>query len=284
MDTPNQGNGPGPSPLQMADQAMNQGMSQRDNQTPATSQSQDNKIAEILNLEGVSKFKFGDREWTPDDLRKSILMHQDYTKKTQETAKERKYFDNLAYDLRAVADNPALKDEFMKTYPEKFHSYLEVIQDRLEAQQEQAHGQDSPGQDLRSQLPKELIQRLDRVENYVKEKEIAAYDAQLDAKFSTLQSKFPDADQEVIIAQAEAFISNGGKPDDKVWEQLFKNSHDKFNQRIEAKQKATLNNQRSANQKAKDMGPGGGTPTSAPTRSGGLKGAEEAAIRHYGRS
>lgn len=284
MDTPQQGNGPGPSPLQMADQAMQQGTSQRDTQIPSQSQqSQQKTVEEILNLEGVSKFKFGEREYTPDQLRKEILMHQDYTKKTQETAKERKYFDNLAYDLRAVADNPALKDEFMKTYPEKFHSYLEVIQDRLEAQQEQQGGQ-SPDQDLRSQMSKELTQRLDRVENYVKEKEVAAYDAQLDAKFNNLQGKYADADQEIILAQADAIISNGGRLDDKVWEQLFKQSHDKFNQRIEARQKSTLNNQRTANQRAKDMGPGGGTPSESPPKSGGLKGAEAAAIRHYSRS
>lgn len=240
----------------------------QDNSTAPTTQN-NSSSEEPLNLDGVVKFKLGDREWTPDQLRKSILMHSDYTKKTQAVAETQKYWDNLDYDLDKVRSNPQLAQAFRQTYPKAFHKYLKDT--GSEANQTPV---DRPAVDP------ELLERFSRIENYVQEKEIQANEARIDAVFATLSKKYPDGDEDVVLARAQAMIDKGESVDERVWEHLWKNSHDKYQQKFESRQKQTLTNQRNANLMARGPASGGGTPASAPpTTKMNMKQATDYAIK-----
>jgi hypothetical protein len=80
---------------------------------------------ELVDLDTMDKFKFGGREWTPKELEAAYMRQQDYSRKTQEIAQERKYYDNLPYDLDMVKNNPALVNQFKQVYPAKFHSWID---------------------------------------------------------------------------------------------------------------------------------------------------------------
>lgn len=225
-----------------------------------------------LNLESVLKFKFGDREWTPEQLRKSILMHSDYTKKTQAVAEKQKYWDNLDYDLENVRSNPQLRDQFLQTYPKEFHKYL---RDNNQQQSQQTQSQNS-------QLPQEILQKLSKVDelsSYITEQQVKAHEANIDAKFSTLSKKYPDGIEDVVLARAQALMDRGTFVTDEVWEKLWKKSHEDVGSRFEARQKQTLQTQRTANLQAKGPASGGGTPTGAPIKARSLKDATELAVR-----
>lgn len=216
---------------------------------------------EMLNLNSVLKFKFGDREWTPDQLEKAILRQSDYTKKTQQLAESRKYYDNLEADLENVRGNPELVDKFMEVYPKEFHKYLKLANNQQEAisRQAQAQNENAP-------IDPQLLSKLERLESHIRNTEIKAKEAELDAKFSSLAKKYPDANEEVVLARAQALIDRGGLVNDQVWDKLWKQSHDSFLSRFEAKQKQTLQQQRMANSKAAGPSSAGGVPTNAPRR------------------
>lgn len=226
-----------------------------------------------LNLESVLKFKFGEREWTPEQLRKSILLHSDYTKKTQAVAETQKYWDNLDTDLENVRANPQLREAFLQTYPKSFHKYLKG--DSSDATQANQGNQNQ-------QLPPEILQKLSKVDelsSYITEQQIKAHEANIDAKFSTLSKKYPDGIEDVVLARAQALMDRGTMVSDHVWEQLWKKSHEDVNQRFEARQKSTLQTQRASNLSAKGPASGGGTPTGTPVKARSLKEATEMAVR-----
>ena len=234
----------------------------------------------ILDLEKAQKFKFGDREWTPDQLKKSIMLHSDYTKKTQEVAQTRKYYDNLEADLDFVRNSPNKQEAmqmFMETYPKAFHRYLSLIGGQEQAASLQAQSQSQ------SQIPPELMKDLEMVKNYVQEKETQAIEAQLDATFSSLAKKYPEGDEDIVLARAQALLDAkretepGFRITNEIWEKLWKASHDKAMAKFEAKQKGTLEKQRAANQSFKGPASGGGTPGQAPVRMN-MKQATEHAI------
>ncbi len=81
--------------------------------------------AAIVELDKLEKFKYRGKEWTPKDLEAATLRQSDYTKKTQELAQERRFVENLPYDLMAVSRDPAKASQFKQVYPEKFHQFLE---------------------------------------------------------------------------------------------------------------------------------------------------------------
>lgn len=250
-----------------------QSQSNYEAQSTQNKSSGDQNSADILNLDGVLKFKLGEREWTPDQLRKSILMHSDYTKKTQALAEKQKYWDNLDADLDSVRGNPQLIQAFLQTYPKEFHKYLrgngneQAQQDRQDQTQSQQN------------LPPELLSEISGIKSYIQEQQIKAHEAQIDAKFATLQRKYPEGDEDVVLARAQALIDKGTHITDKVWEKLWKESHERYVSRYDARQKTTLNNQRTSNQSARGPASGGGTPAQAPQTKMSMKEATEYAVR-----
>lgn len=234
----------------------------------------------ILDLDKAQKFKFGDREWTPDQLKKSIMLHSDYTKKTQSVAETRKYFDNLEPDLEFIKRHPNKEQAmqmFMETYPKAFHKYLSLVGGSEQAANLQTQSQNA-------QLPPELMKDLEMVKNYVQEKETQAIEAQLENTFSALAKKYPDGDEDIVLARAQALLDAKRETDpgfritNEIWDKLWKASHEKNVSKYEARQKGILEKQRTANQSAKGPAPGGGTPGQAPVRMN-LKQAEEYAYK-----
>jgi hypothetical protein len=218
----------------------------------------------VAELERLEKFKFDGKEYTPDQLRRERMLHADYTKKTQELSKERKFYDNLRYDLEKVRKNPALIDEFRQIYPEKFHAYLEMIEARAQANQSRM-GDEMSGEE-RADLSPEVKEKLERFESYVRDQETSKHEAILEAKFSTLSKKYPDAIEDMVLARAQSLLDHKVQLTDQVWDKLWKESHNLIQSKVNNKQKTTLEAQREANKRASDTGSNGGTPGQAPAK------------------
>lgn len=225
----------------------------------------------ILNLDQAQKFKFGDREWTPDQLKKSMMLHSDYTKKTQAISEARKYYDNLEHDLDYIRNHHNKQEAaqaFTQTYPKEFHKYLKHagIDMAQEASSRQMQAQSN------TEIPPEILRDLQMVKTYVQEKETQAIEAQLDQTFSSLSKKYPDGDEDVVLARAQALLDSKRESDpgfritNEVWEKLWKASHDKYAQKREAHQKGIIEKQRTANSSYRAPAPGGATPGQAPVR------------------
>ena len=234
---------------------------------PQSGQEQPQSAAEaIIDLEKVSKVKFAGREWTPEELRKAHMLHSDYTKKTQALGEQSKYWKNLEYDLEAVRGKPSLAAEFYKTYPKEFHKFLKV------AGIEQGQGVPTSDQPRTTDgVDPQLMSRLDRMEGYIREKEVEKHEAVLDSKFTRLSTKYPEAIEDVVLAQAQVILDkNAQEPgfeiSDEMWDRLWKSSHDSMVKRYSERQSKVLQTQREANQRGKAQGPGGGVPGSAPQR------------------
>lgn len=237
----------------------------------------------ILNLDQAQKFKFGDREWTPEQLKKSMMLHSDYTKKTQAISEARKYYDNLEHDLDYIRSHHNKQEAiqaFTQTYPKEFHKYLKHagIDMASEAASRQMQSQSQ------AEIPPEIMRDLQMVKNYVQEKETQAIEAQLDQTFSSLSKKYPDGDEDVVLARAQALLDSKRESDpgfritNEVWEKLWKASHDKYAQKREAHQKGIIEKQRTANSSYRAPAPGGATPGQAPQRMN-LKQATEHAVQ-----
>lgn len=249
-------------------------------------QSEAQAIQEILDLEKLAKgkFKFDGQEMTLDDLKRDRLRYQDYTKKTQALAEERKFIDNLDADLSAVRKDPNLIAKFKQIYPEKFHRYLAFVQ--AGAQSPGSQGQESQGQT--QNLPPEVLEKLKKLDEL--ESKVSGFEAEsiegqkqtLDNIFSTLETdfkkKYPRADMiHVYGAVSDYLEANGLKSKDliqnktatsKMFEQFTKASHEARQKEFEEWKKAEVEVIRENNSKASDIGRGGGTPSGAPKKYG----------------
>lgn len=236
------------------------------------------KTPELTDLSKLEKFVFKGEEMTPEDFERSLLRQQDYTKKTQALAEERKYFDNLSADLETVKQNPRLAEEFKRTYPEKFHGYLNVL--GIQSSEMQQGARDEGHQ---AQIPSELIGRIEKLEGAITAREKEALDARIDAIEKDLSPKYKHANLPDVYGAAQEFMKREGIDpktiNAEILEPFFKASHDYFTQQFKEWQKEALQSQRDANKKGSDIGRGGGTPGEAPQRMS-MKEAEEAMIEH----
>lgn len=213
---------------------------------------------DILDLDSTEKFRFEGREWTPAELKKAYMMQSDYTRKTQELGENRKYYDNLVYDLPKVLQNPALVAEFKRVYPNQFHSLIGHLESKQQA--------DKQGVDP------EFYREFQEIKTQLRDQRVSAIEAELDHKFSTLSQKYPYADEEVVIARAQTLLDSGQKLSDEVWDKLWKSNHEKISQAISK----NIQSQKSANAQGKDMGSGGGIAGQAPVKHRTIKEASKA--------
>ena len=233
----------------------------------------DAKQPSLTDLEKLEKFLYKGKEWTPQDLEKSMLMQSDYTKKTQQLSEERKFYENLPHDLAKVASNPGLANDFKSVYPERYHHYLDILKN--------LNTQSSPAPQAQAQPVEnnnELVSRLERIENQWKEQEVKTVEAKIDQVFSQLSKKYPKADEETVLVQAQLALNSGVKLNDENWEKIFKQVQDKYVSRFTEWQKEQVKQQREAHAKGKDVAGGGGVPGQAPKKMS-WKDAEQAMIR-----
>jgi len=224
---------------------------------------------DIVELDKLEKFKFSGQDWTPKDLTGAILRQSDYTRKTQEIAQERKYYDNLSADLDAVKQNPQLMERFKQVYPEKYHNYLRyVTAEEKAAQQVQPQGVDQ-----------QFMKRFETVENALKEQRLTAINAELDAMFDKLGKKYTYADEASVIAKAQALLDRGQRLDEKTWDAVWKSEHDRVQAHAQKMWSDKIANQKQANAKARDVASGGGIPGQAPKNPRTIKEATNLAMR-----
>jgi len=114
------------------------------------------QVSEVLDLDGVSKFKFQGEERNPEWLHKISQEHQTYSQKMQEYEKEIQYANNLQIDLDNVLNDPRLADKFKATYPKKYHAIL----DRYLATNGQAP---APSTNAQPSLPKEFMSEFNQM-------------------------------------------------------------------------------------------------------------------------
>lgn len=251
--------------FEQATQALEQDLSK---ETQTTTPPENGQSQEPVDLGKASKVVWDGKEYTPEQLRKAMMFQSDYTKKMQGISEEKKYISNLRYDLASVKKNPKLADAFMKTYPKEYHAYLEDVMP-----------QDwKNGEQQASNLPPEVKEQLDYFQNYIKEQEVSREEQNLEKISGNMMKKYPEALEDVVLARAEAMVSQNQNLTPEVWDRLYKTSHDFMVKKMTDKQNTTFDAQKNANQKARGIGPGGGTPGQAPPKRS-MKEATEDAIR-----
>jgi hypothetical protein len=282
-------------------QAMEKGLSEQSQQTNSNSEPENNSAPDktdakevtkeqptIYDLDSFSgKIKYKGKEFDVSELEKGWLRQADYTRKTQELAEERKYYDNLIYDLESVKSNPDLVEEFKKIYPQKYHAYVDLVAAKAEKAMEQ--GLDPSKQALpNTQIPKDLLDKLDlvskKVEQFEAEKNeqlVAAYEKQIDAIFESAKSKYKFFDEDKALTRAQLLSSQGVKLDEATWAKIFKSIDDEYLQRLKAYKDEQFTTQTSASKQAREGAPGGGIPAQAPNTPKTFKAAGELFEEHY---
>lgn len=247
-------------------------------QVQNTQQTQDQVTPQtVYELEKLGKFKFDGQDWTPQDLKKAILRERDYTQKTQKHSEsvksfeqERKYYENLAWDLQMVAKDPRLINKFIEVYPSKFHSVLkEYLGGNTQAANEVQKS---------SQPDVELLSRLDKLEKTYQQMDQEKQDAYIKSVMDRYSKKYPDAIQDLVLAKAIEVHDSGTQLNDESWEKIFKQVDEQCKNHVKARYGELINKQKTANEKSKDVSSGGGTVGQAPKKMS-FKEATEAAIQ-----
>lgn len=225
---------------------------------------------ELVDLDKHERFRWQGKEWSQKDFRSGHLMREDYTRKTQELAEARKYVENFDADLAKVVENPNLFEEFRQVYPAQYHAIAQRILDRMNPTRESApSGVSQPTQAadvekvVQSLLEKQLKPLHQWREQVEKEKEDAvtkATLAEVDGWFEKAGRKYPFANETEVNALAHSAAQQGHKITEGVIERLMRDSHERFEKRADERQKKQVEEQKKANAKARDIGPGGGTP------------------------
>lgn len=225
----------------------------------------------LAELDKMEKFKFQGQEWTPKDLEKAIMRQQDYSKKTQGLSDdrkslddERKFYENLAYDLVNLRTNPSLVNKFLQLYPEKFHKYADEFLKGTPSST-QTQGAQTPNQPIPDV---QLLSRLDKLEKFYQEQEVTKNEAKINEIVTSMSKKYPDAAnfKEMVLGRAYESHMQGVQLTDETWESIFKSVNDEVGNMIKAKYGELVKKQTEANSKARDVAPGGGIATRAPQK------------------
>lgn len=235
-----------------------------------TSVTQSEVAQAVAELEKMDKFKFDGQEWTPKDLKQAIMRQQDYTKKTQALSQDRKthdedrkFYENLAYDLRALDANPNLASKFVSIYPEKFHKYADQY---LKPGTQEAQ----PNQVQMPQPDVQVLSKLERFEKFLNEQETVKNEAMIKSTVDELSKKYPGTEkplvQKMIMAEAYESHMSGVQLTPDVWEDIFKRAKDERDAELKAEYGELVKKQTEANAKSRDVGAGGGTAGRAPMK------------------
>jgi hypothetical protein len=243
-----------------------------------------------IDLSKAGKFLWDGKEMTPEELRKSILRQQDYTKKTQAHAEERrkfeeerrqwqeqqemaqKYEQNFEIDIQNVLKDPSMEARFREIYPAKYHAALEQALVKAFGDPNSPKRNESLlEQRLRSVETKFQAQERERAAQAF-ETEVSKNAEILDSNIQRLSQKYPSADEDSVLARAEHMAASlkkdasFNKNFSDLMEKLYKENHDFHEKRYAAIYKEKVEKQKQANTRAKDVGRGGATPGTAPAK------------------
>lgn len=235
-----------------------------------------NEQPPVIDLDSAPKWKWGGKEWTSEEWKNSHLMNQDYTRKTQAIAEERKYYSNLEADLSAVRNNPSLAQEFMRIYPSKFHGYLQYVS---KSEQKEAGTSQESNPDIKG-----LRDELNQIKQQQYEREVASHQAEIDSTFSRLGTKYPLAAkfESEILSRASTLVDRGEKMSPEIWDKLFKSVEDQVRKNYKEVYQKEVKDQTQANKQAKESPSGGAVPGRAPAKHRTIKEATDAAMEHFG--
>lgn len=247
---------------------------------------QGEQLPSIADLDKMDRFKFDGREMTREELKSSYLRQQDYTRKTQELAEQRrafeqdrKFYENLNADLRMVQQNPALANEFIKIYPQRFHSALRDVLNGGQPASTQQTQQQNRGPDV------DMMSRMANLEKFYHDQEVSKNETQINGTIDKMSSKYPDAIPELVIGRVfEAYtqmLKNDpqAKLTSQMWEDTFKSVDSFMKDRVNTMYKSKQQEQLKANKRSGDVSAGGGTVGRAPQKFKDLKSVTEFAVR-----
>lgn len=230
----------------------------------------------ITSLDSLSEFEFQGQKLTPDRLQEVFNGYKTLSERQKAYEGEEKFIKNLDADIEAVLENPALADKFKSTYPEKYHRVLDRVMARM-----------NPQAQSQSTLPKSFLDEFgqlksgyEQLQKHLHQMAVESANAKLDATLPKLWEKFPLANEDQVLAKAEAFLAQGGKLTEQTWERLAKESHEFVSKKADAFYKKQLGTQLEKGQMARDVGPGGAAPGKAPVKVKTFADAEKAMIEH----
>ena len=204
----------------------------RDSGTGGSGSAERQQQAEVAQamaeLDKMDRFKFDGQEWTPKDLKAAVMRMKDYTQKTQglsedrkSFASEQKFYQNLAWDLVRLRDNPSRIQEFISLYPQKFHDIAEKFLQSNQPATQQAQAQT---QQQQPQIPIQFLSRMDRIEKVMNDQEVAKNETQINQIVESLSQKYPNAAnfKEMVLGRAYEAHTQGTQLNPQVWEDIFK--------------------------------------------------------------
>jgi hypothetical protein len=195
---------------------------------------------ELPDIGKYDRFKYGDKEYSRDDLKNAFFRRENYIKKTQELAEQRKGIESdpmvsfektlkseserlgvdpneiIKADIQEVLRNPARMADFKQIYPARYHAvldaYLQGGVQRVNPATPQQNQQPPPG--LNPAYESRLSTIEARIHNDERQKQAAIYESQVKANeavlSSTLESlnkKYDFADEDAVLSRAEQMLS-----------------------------------------------------------------------------
>jgi hypothetical protein len=130
-------------------------------------------------------------------------------------------------------------------------------------QQSDANEQTQVGSELESRLHK-MESFMNDYQKQAYEAEVTAREAEIDTVMKEFAPKYKFADEAAVLAQAEAWVSQGNQLDKGAWEKIYKAVHQANESRYQEHYKQQFNKQKAASSAGRDTAAGGGTPGQAP--------------------
>lgn len=255
----------------------NNGQAQAETQGSSAPEGAEQTASQVLDLDGVSNFKFQGRELTPDQLGEIFQGYQKYGETSKYVNEDQTYWANVNVDIDKVLQNPARAEEFKRTYPERFHALLDRALKSTTATQNGSQSQTS-----QNAIPKEVLERLSKVdslEQRLHQADVQAASAQIDAILPKLLEKYELADEDKVLARVEAFLSKpGNKLSPAVWDRFAREDHAQAQKRADKYHEAKLKAQLNKGRDGQDIGAGGATPGQAPVKPKTFEEAQKAMI------
>jgi hypothetical protein len=238
----------------------------------------------ILDLDKVEqRFRLNGKEWEKKDLLDSLLRQDDYTRKSQALAEQRKYATNFPFDMAKVMSGQATIEQFASVYS-KAPELIRIARQMVGGSQEKptsSRTEEKGNPEVEKLLEAKLSPVLEYINSQKERETQAAIDTakvELDSIFSEMEKKFPDANSELVNSRLLAALQAGhdvvdenGKFKKNVIERLFEKNQSEITERYAKRYGEQVKKQKEANSRGIDAGKGGGVPGSAPQKARNLK-------------